>query len=165
MQSFLSKIPIYVQWDDHEVTNNWWPGEILGEPTYENDTAANDLAEVSLRALLEFNPINQAFVYRSQQFGEHLEVFFPDFRTYRGPNTDNIKPSAVDMMGEDQLNWLKDGLSRSTATWKLISAHGVCVCVRLSDLLDCLLLFLFSSRCALLFRVTQFDKLRSSLYV
>ncbi|KAL3788167.1 hypothetical protein ACHAW5_006615 [Stephanodiscus triporus] len=123
MQSFLSKIPIYVQWDDHEVTNNWWPGEILGEPAYENDTAANDLAEVSLRALLEFNPINQAFVYRSQQFGEHLEVFFPDFRTYRGPNTDNIKPSAVDMMGEDQLNWLKDGLSRSTATWKLISAH------------------------------------------
>ena len=129
MQSFLSKIPIYVQWDDHKVANNWWPGEILGEPTYENDTAANDLAEVSLRALLEFNPINQAFVYRSQQFGEHLEVFFPDFRTYRGPNPDNTNPSVVDMMGEDQLNWLKDGLSRSTATWKLISAHGVCVFV------------------------------------
>jgi len=27
MQSFLAKVPIYVQWDDHEVSNNWWFGE------------------------------------------------------------------------------------------------------------------------------------------
>ncbi len=27
MQSFLSKTPVFVQWDDHEVTNNWWPGK------------------------------------------------------------------------------------------------------------------------------------------
>mmetsp|Transcript_28194 Transcript_28194/g.60488 ORF Transcript_28194/g.60488 Transcript_28194/m.60488 type:complete len:281 (+) Transcript_28194:619-1461(+) len=29
MQSFLSKTPVFVQWDDHEVTNNWWPGKII----------------------------------------------------------------------------------------------------------------------------------------
>lgn len=28
MQSFLSKVPVFVQWDDHEVTNNWWPGKL-----------------------------------------------------------------------------------------------------------------------------------------
>lgn len=27
MQSFLAKTPVFVQWDDHEVTNNWWPGK------------------------------------------------------------------------------------------------------------------------------------------
>ena len=27
MQSFLQKTPVFVQWDDHEVTNNWWPGK------------------------------------------------------------------------------------------------------------------------------------------
>ena len=129
MQSFLSKVPIYVQWDDHEVTNNWWFGEILGEPLYENDTVADDLVEAGLRALIEFNPINEAFMYRSQQFGKHLEIFFPDFRTYRAPNPDNINPSLADMMGDDQLNWLKDGLLQSTATWKILSSHGVCVCV------------------------------------
>jgi alkaline phosphatase D len=80
--------------------------------------------------LIEFNPINQAFMYRSQQFGKHLEIFFPDFRTYRAPNPDNINPSLADMMGEDQLNWLKDGLLQSTATWKILSSHGVCVRVR-----------------------------------
>ena len=24
-----AEIPIFAQWDDHEVTNNWWPGEPL----------------------------------------------------------------------------------------------------------------------------------------
>jgi alkaline phosphatase D len=27
MQAFLKDTPVFVQWDDHEVTNNWWPGE------------------------------------------------------------------------------------------------------------------------------------------
>ena len=126
MQSFLSKVPIYVQWDDHEVTNNWWFGEVLGDP-YANDTLVDDLVTVSLQALIEHNPVNQEMMYRSQRFGQHLEIFFPDFRTYRGPNPDNLNDSLVDMMGEDQLTWLKEGLSQSTATWKLISAHGVSI--------------------------------------
>jgi len=127
MQSFLSKVPIYVQWDDHEVTNNWWFGEVLGEPLYANDTLADNLVTVSLQALIEHNPVNEKLMYRTQQFGQHLEIFFPDFRTYRGPNPDNINNSLVDMMGKDQLTWLKEGLSQSTATWKLISAHGVLI--------------------------------------
>jgi alkaline phosphatase D len=28
-RSFASRVPMIVQWDDHEVTNNWYPGEIL----------------------------------------------------------------------------------------------------------------------------------------
>jgi alkaline phosphatase D len=27
--AFNSEIPMFAQWDDHEVTNNWWPGEPL----------------------------------------------------------------------------------------------------------------------------------------
>ena len=27
--AFNREIPIFAQWDDHEVTNNWWPGEPL----------------------------------------------------------------------------------------------------------------------------------------
>ena len=124
MQSFLSKVPIYVQWDDHEVTNNWWPGETLGPDLYEDGLPANTLYENSLQAMYEFNPLLQdQSLYRKQRFGKHLEVFFPDYRSFRGPNPENSNPEGADMMGPDQLEWLKKSLTESTATWKIISSH------------------------------------------
>jgi alkaline phosphatase D len=124
MQSFLSKTPIFVQWDDHEVTNNWYPNEILGDPLYEEGLSANTLYENSLQALYEFNPIEEgSSIYRSQKFGKHLEIFFPDFRSFRDPNPENEEPDPSAMMGPEQLQWLKDGLLASTATWKIISSH------------------------------------------
>src|SRR5262249_19733807 len=29
VRAFNAEVPIFSQWDDHEVTNNWWPGEPL----------------------------------------------------------------------------------------------------------------------------------------
>ena len=29
LRTFNAEIPMFTQWDDHEVTNNWWPGETL----------------------------------------------------------------------------------------------------------------------------------------
>jgi alkaline phosphatase D len=29
VRAFNAEVPIFAQWDDHEVTNNWWPGEPL----------------------------------------------------------------------------------------------------------------------------------------
>jgi len=124
MQSFLAKTPIFVQWDDHEVTNNWYPTEVLvNSPLYEGNVSADELYNRSLQALIEFNPIESEFTYRSQRFGKHLEIFFPDFRSYRDPNPDNSNPTLTDMMGPEQVAWLKDGLKSSSATWKIISAH------------------------------------------
>ncbi|KAG7353503.1 PhoD-like phosphatase [Nitzschia inconspicua] len=124
MQSFLAKTPIFVQWDDHEVTNNWYPNEILVDPLYDENTPANRLYENSLRALYEFNPIEEgSSIFRSQKFGKHLEIFFLDFRSFRDPNPENEAPEPSAMMGDEQLQWLKDGLSSSNATWKILSSH------------------------------------------
>lgn len=113
---FIASIP--------QVTNNWWPKEVLGDPLYEEGTEADDLYERSLQALYEFNPIEtDSVLYRKQRFGKHLEVFFPDYRSHRSPNADNDLPALADMMGQEQLQWLKDGLKESTATWKIISSH------------------------------------------
>jgi alkaline phosphatase D len=96
----------------------------LGGPLYAEDTQANDLWANSLQALYEYNPIEaNSSIYRSQRFGKHLEIFFPDFRSFRSPNADNNLTSRVNMMGEEQLEWLKNGLKESTATWKVISSH------------------------------------------
>lgn len=110
--------------DDHEVTNNWWPGEILGPPLYPEGTKADSMFVNALVSFYEFNPIiENELIYRSQQYGKHLEVFFLDMRSYREPNTNNFDPNGIDMMGPVQLKWLQDGLLKSTATWKIISMH------------------------------------------
>jgi alkaline phosphatase D len=106
------------------VTNNWWPGEVMGAPLYEEGLLANDLWANSLQALYEFNPLEKNdLLYRKQKFGKHLEIIFPDFRSYRSPNADNDKDELAAMLGEEQLQWLKDSLKESTATWKIISSH------------------------------------------
>jgi alkaline phosphatase D len=62
-------------------------------------------------------------IYRKQRFGKHLEIFFLDFRSYRDPNPHNDLNTRSNMMGEEQLAWLKSGLKESTATWKILSSH------------------------------------------
>lgn len=124
MQKFLSDTPVFVQWDDHEVTNNWYPGEIMGPSKYEPGTAVDSLYLNSLQAFYEFNPIMEGErIYRKQQFGKHLEIFFPDYRSYRDPNPGNEGTEPIAMMGREQLDWLKASLKESTATWKIISSH------------------------------------------
>lgn len=106
-----------------QVSNNWWPGEVLGAPLYPDGTLADDLAANSRQSFYEFNPILAEKIYRSQKFGQHLEIFFPDMRSYRAPNTDNELNQMVAMMGEEQATWLMDSLAASTATWKILSMH------------------------------------------
>lgn len=111
MQAFLAQTPVYVQWDDHEVTNNAWPGELIGEPLYPSNTSVDELYVNSLQALYEFNPLmaNDP-LFRSHRVNKHLEIFFVDYRSFRGPNPDTSNPEDSPMMGEEQLQWV-EGLS------------------------------------------------------
>ena len=121
MQSFLAKTPVYVQWDDHEVSNNWYPTQIYKGALYPSGTAFDSMYENSLQAFYEFNPIpDGSLIYRSQRFGKHLEIFFPDLRSFRDPNPRNSNTTIAAMMGPTQLAWLKDRLLRSTATHKVL---------------------------------------------
>ncbi|AIJ21861.1 alkaline phosphatase D family protein [Amycolatopsis methanolica] len=125
VRAFTAAVPSYVQWDDHEVTNNWYPGEILDLPQY-TEKRVDVLAARAFQAFHEWQPIDprQAVdgrVYRSFTYGSRLEVFVLDMRTYKDANTaDPTKPGQI--LGEKQAKWLVDGLSRSRATWKIVQA-------------------------------------------
>ncbi|MCV6627165.1 MAG: alkaline phosphatase D family protein [Cellvibrionaceae bacterium] len=129
LREFHRKIPSYIQWDDHEVVNNWYPGEILDDPRY-REKSVSLLAERSRRALFDCNPITQTpghpeQIYRQRSFGPLLDVFFLDLRSYRGPNSRNRQAqqsAATDFMGDRQLQWLKQALASSKATWKIIAS-------------------------------------------
>jgi alkaline phosphatase D len=132
--AFNREIPIFSQWDDHEVTNNWWPGEPLTRAEHlrkkyvDNNVLA--LAARASRAFHEYMPMRQAQaeaarVYRKISYGPMLDVFMLDMRSYRGPNGEGLQdkygPDAY-FLGPAQIAWLKRELLASRATWKVIAA-------------------------------------------
>jgi alkaline phosphatase D len=143
--AFNAEIPTFAQWDDHEVTNNWWPGEPLTRAEHQRrkyvEKNALLLAARGARAFHEYMPIRvtpaePGRVYRKIAYGPLLDVFMLDMRSYRGPNAENLEESygpAAYFLGPQQLGWLKQALMRSRATWKVIAADMPLSLVRVYD--------------------------------
>ncbi|MFD8046109.1 alkaline phosphatase D family protein [Streptomyces chartreusis] len=127
LKRFNAQVPSIIQWDDHEVTNNWYPGEILGDARY-TEKSVDVLASRARQAFSEYFPIStlrrpDGRVYRTVRYGPLLDVFVLDMRTYRNANsTDDQTTDAQGILGAEQLKWLKGELSRSRAVWKVIAS-------------------------------------------
>ena len=125
---------MFAQWDDHEVTNNWWPGEPLTRPEHQRKKYVEKnvllMAARSSRAFHEYMPMRETElepgrVYRKIGYGPLLDVFMLDMRSYRGPNAednDETYGPASYILGPAQTAWLKRALAASRATWKVIAA-------------------------------------------
>ncbi|GAA3550748.1 alkaline phosphatase D family protein [Streptomyces osmaniensis] len=127
LKRFNAQVPSIVQWDDHEVANNWYPGEILGDSRY-TEKSVDVLASRARQAFSEYFPISTlrrpgGRVHRTVRYGPLLDVFVLDMRTYRNANsTDDQTTDAQGILGAEQLKWLKGELSRSRAVWKVIAS-------------------------------------------
>jgi alkaline phosphatase D len=139
VRRFNAEVPSYMQWDDHEVTNNWYWEKVLGEPTaadlkagkvYRKERRVSMLAPPALRAFMEYcpirrNPLSQDQIHASFRYGPSLEIFRIDERSYRAANSFNRQeqrgPDTV-FLGDRQLRWLKQALLASDATWKVIQS-------------------------------------------
>jgi len=99
-------------WDDHEVANNWDP-----ETFPSSRLAAARKAFFEHRALRR-DPAFPDRVWRSLSWGKTLDLFILDARSERRPSTRNT-PNAQ-YISPAQLAWLEEGLSASTAVFKLI---------------------------------------------
>lgn len=127
--SFNAQVPTLALWDDHEVTNDWWPGRRIDEPHY-SERSASLLAARARRAFREYMPVREPQMggdraYRRIAYGPLLDVFLIDMRSYRGANDahhDGGAAAPMDLLGRTQLAWLKRELSRSRALWKVIAA-------------------------------------------
>ena len=96
VRAFNAEVPIFVQWDDHEVTNNWSLSKQLPAAYKERDITL--LAARAARAFHEMYPMRESIVepgriYRTLNYGPHLDVFMLDERSYRGPNGPNLQES------------------------------------------------------------------------
>jgi alkaline phosphatase D len=129
MRRFNASLSQTVLWDDHETRDNWYPTRNLDR---DERYQLKDMALLAMRArqaFLEFNPLPfdavSGPIHRTVRYGDLLELFTLDMRTYRGPNSDNRQPtldrqSAI--LGPLQLQSLKNRLADSRATWKIIAS-------------------------------------------
>ncbi|MER7762086.1 alkaline phosphatase D family protein [Streptomyces sp. NPDC097619] len=145
LRSFQAQVPVVAQWDDHEVRNNWYPGQLLEDPRY----AVKEVDVLAARARRAFGEYFAApgplptdggtlgatgagtaggvgdagRMHRVVRHGPLLDVFVLDMRTHRDPNSPNRQDSdPVGILGAAQLEWLKRELSRSRAVWKVLAA-------------------------------------------
>ncbi|WP_040161891.1 alkaline phosphatase D family protein [Mobilicoccus massiliensis] len=152
VREMYAHVPVIAQWDDHETTNNWYPGEVLDLPAYTQERRVDVLAARARRAFGENMPIADGYlrhrsgwytwtdrrdrvrprrkgevpepsrIYRKISRGRHLDVFCLDMRTHRGDNPTAATTNPVAILGEEQVRWLLRELETSTATWKVIAA-------------------------------------------
>jgi alkaline phosphatase D len=135
--------PWLMTWDDHEVENDY------ANDVSETDRTPEQLRTRradGYQAWYEHQPVRLApptgpdyKIYRSIKFGDLVEVFMLDGRQYR-----SAKPCFTDtnaagsflkglvklcdeayepgrtLLGDEQEAWLIDGLTKSTATWKIL---------------------------------------------
>ncbi len=131
VRRFNAEVPQIWQWDDHEVTNNWSDGKSLAADARYTEKNVPLLIARGARAFQEYAPMRPFTaeeperVYRHIPYGPLLDVFVIDMRSYRAANSANLQTTAgaeTEFLGAAQLEWLKQGLRRSRATWKVIAA-------------------------------------------
>src|ERR1700686_3822019 len=127
LRAFNAEVPMFAQWDDHEVTDDWSPIGSVDETGYDEDGTSRLVARAR-RAFHEFMPIRAVAgeagrIYRKIGYGPLLDVFLIDMRSYRD-STWNKRDDNSDtfILGPVQLAWLKRELAASDATWKVIAA-------------------------------------------
>ena len=104
----LSKYPVAHMWDDHDMGAN------NADKTY-------PYKDLTRRVMQEYFPVYDLGPdgdYQRFSYGQ-ADFFLLDSRSQRTPNSEPDGPGKS-MLGAGQLQWLKDGLLHSTATWRFI---------------------------------------------
>lgn len=111
LQAYFGRTPVFAIWDDHEVVNDFSGSVEPRMPT-------------GRQAFIDYFPIvppqeEPGRLYRRFRWGRLLEAFILDTRQYRSANSDPDGPGKT-MLGRAQRRWLLEGVSGSTALWKVV---------------------------------------------
>jgi alkaline phosphatase D len=134
-KEFLRNVSMYSQWDDHEIINDfgskwpYWNLFSIGREGYPN------IVSEGRNAFLYYSPLDSSDnsnyttndpekrIHRSFNWGKDLDLFIIDARSYRSQNHIADTPDKnKTMLGQEQVQWLKQELLNSNATWKVISS-------------------------------------------
>ncbi len=124
-QRFLANTPVYAQWDDHEVINDFGAQWAYQNKETQRRPGFANLVQAGRETFFWYQPVDRVSgdenrIYRSFNWGKDLDLFIVDCRSYRSRNDEPDGPGHT-MLGAEQLEWLKQGLLTSQATWKIVS--------------------------------------------
>jgi alkaline phosphatase D len=140
LRAVHAKFPMISCWDDHEVQNDYAGGSPTGgavtsgnTPPYNYSAARRDGA---YRAFFQMMPTfaqGKQRLYHKAQFGKHVDLFVLDERQYRAgqPCGDAVGPACAELgkprafLGAQQNVFLRSGLQKSKASWKVIANEVV----------------------------------------
>ncbi|MFE5550113.1 alkaline phosphatase D family protein [Streptomyces sp. NPDC056534] len=127
LQALHASLPAIAIWDDHEFANNATPeGAENHQPLTEGTWSARMAA--AKQAYFEWMPVRTSVAgttYRWLRYGKLADIALLDLRSFRsaqgnwGPGGDVDDPDRT-LTGRAQMDWLKSGLTRSDAAWRLI---------------------------------------------
>jgi alkaline phosphatase D len=125
-RAFHAEVPMFAQWDDHEVCDDWAPGGHYDGSGFDG-RGQSPLIGRARRAFFDYMPIAEirseaGRVFRRIGYGPLLDVFMIDMRSYRDSSWNKGDARDARILGAAQLAWLKRELAASDATWKVIAA-------------------------------------------
>jgi alkaline phosphatase D len=124
LRRFIAEVPYLPTWDDHELMDDFEPGDANSATTA--GISADALLSIGRRAFLEHNPIQRdpgepGRIYRDVRWGRHLHLFLLDTRQYRAPaSAPDSGGEPKSMLGAAQREWLLATAGKSDATWRVI---------------------------------------------
>jgi alkaline phosphatase D len=120
--------PFVTIWDDHEISNNTYEtGAENHQPDQEGDFQTRK--EAARQAYFEWLPVREDGItrlYRHLNYGNLVDLIMLDERLAgRSPQVDSMSQPEYrspdrSMLGKEQLDWFKEQLTASDATWKVI---------------------------------------------
>lgn len=131
------QFPFITVWDDHETADNSWR-DGANNHTEGEEGAWADRKAGALQAYDEWMPIrypqpgNVGKIWRKFSYGDMADIFMLDTRIYDRDEPGSIPADPTTsaepdrrMLGPEQMQWLLDGLSASSARWKVIGQQMV----------------------------------------
>lgn len=125
LQAAHQKFPFIAIWDDHEIANNSYKDGAQNHQAEEGDYEERKAA--AKKAYYEWLPVRESKeLYRSFNYGNLADLIMLDERLAgRTAPADSVGDPSLQgedrsMLGKQQMNWLKQQLEASDATWKVI---------------------------------------------
>ena len=120
------QFPFITVWDDHETSDNCYKDGAHGhDSTTQGPWSVRKAA--AQQAYDEWLPIrlpeagNPNKIFRTIHYGNLADIFMIDTRLYaRTEQNNTYNDTANHIIGQEQLEWLKNEMINSTAKWKII---------------------------------------------
>lgn len=114
LRSIMQEVPMFMTWDDHEISNNFYPGDVDLAPKYPWARKAFDEWQGSHNP----DPVVAGELYYSFRAGQ-VDFFVLDTRSHRSRGSE-VDSTGHSMLGATQLQALLDWLAGATGKFKFI---------------------------------------------